>query len=237
MSGLKEHEQCLREKVFFTKTRWPQYDLLLSDLKELNDMLPNGSYVVSYERNLLYGGFSPFAPFFDAHNFHSIDHTPEDRGAYNKVEDDRFIKSNNYYCDAIAQLIIVPNVLHHIKHQDSFFKILRSNSKYVYIFEPLVREIHQAPHDYIRYTPDGIRGKLDGLKVVWERETGGPFTALMYVADQAMQYMPEEEIDAQLIIDNPYTMKEAIEMDEKYNKNLVRMHTRFPTAFSILVEC
>jgi hypothetical protein len=33
---LKKHEKTLKEKVFFTKDRWPHFNLLFDDIKKLS---------------------------------------------------------------------------------------------------------------------------------------------------------------------------------------------------------
>ena len=83
--SLAEHEKFLKEKIFFTETKWPHFKLIFDDLKSFSKKIKKNSTIVSLERNTLYGGISLFAPFFNKHNFISIDcisSTLKKRGAY-----------------------------------------------------------------------------------------------------------------------------------------------------------
>ena len=64
----------------------------------------------------------------------------------------------------------------------------------IYIFEPLLRELHQMPEDYGRFTPY-ILEKLSkiGFKKIKYEFTGGPFTSIAYFVDQAIQYFPKQK--------------------------------------------
>jgi SAM-dependent methyltransferase len=172
-SQVEEHEQVLSEKVFQAKTKWPQFELLLDDIRTISKKLKCGSNVVAMERTLLYGGYSLIAPFFSEHNFMSLDCSPssaDDRGAYNAnmIDDARFIKipyTKRVGFDLTGvesgsvDLILIPNLIHHVKNQNILFEEVSRLLKVgggVYIFEPLVRELHQIPDDYLRYTPFGL---------------------------------------------------------------------------------
>ena len=66
---LEIHENFLREKVFFTKDKWPHFDLLFSDVKKFSKKFSEKKTIVSLERNRLYGGISLFGPFLDKNLF------------------------------------------------------------------------------------------------------------------------------------------------------------------------
>ena len=85
--SLKAHEKVLKEEIFFTKTKWPHFDLLFEDIQYFSKKIAKNKIIVSLERNRLYGGISLFAPFFKQ-KFISIDCYTEKlfkRGAYNKI--------------------------------------------------------------------------------------------------------------------------------------------------------
>ncbi len=63
-SQVVDHAQVLSEKVFQVKTKWPQFELLLDDIRSISKKLKYSSTVVAMERTLLYGGNSLIAPFF-----------------------------------------------------------------------------------------------------------------------------------------------------------------------------
>ena len=203
---IEEHEKTLKEEIFFTKSKWPHFDLLFEDIKKLSKKLSKNKTIVSLERNRLYGGISLFAPFFKQ-KFIAIDCYTEKlfkRGAYNKhlIKNNRIIK---FYKD--------------------------------YIFEPLIRELHQEPEDYGRFTPYGLRNKLKklGFKNFKIQLNGGPFTAAAYCWDQAIQYLPIKKRKKEI---NWLNKKISYykSLDKKFSKNLVRKNTSFPVSFSILAQ-
>jgi SAM-dependent methyltransferase len=247
------HLQVLREKVFQVDELWPQYRLLLDDICELSDQSRPGSVVVSIERTLLYGGLSLIAPLFQHTAFTSIDCSPisaDQRGAYNQhlVDDSRFIpipadsRASIYETglpDGEADLVLVPNLVHHIADQGCLFselsRIVKPGGK-VYVFEALVREIHQAPDDFLRYTPFGLERALSQAGLELEsppRTEGGPFQVITYCWTQALQHLPDE-------IKKPYSewffakhFPELMELDRLYPHNLEKQFSSFPMSFSM----
>jgi len=242
---LRDHEDYLREKIFFTETRWPQYNLLLGNLLALADATPWGATVLSYERNILFGGRSMFAPFFRNQHFAAIDRTPpknKARGEYNNIPDDRKLEvRNTIKGETNPDLIIVPNLLHHVRDPEAFFSELYNILKpggCLYIFEPLFRELHQEPEHYCQFTPYGLKERLEAydMEIMQAHETGGPFTAMFYFLDQAKQYIPEgDPLLEELGLLND-SCKGFMEFDATYQKNLKRPTSSCPTAFSILAR-
>lgn len=250
---VNEHLDLLKERVYQTETKWPHYRLLMNDMIGFAEELPEGATVVAMERNLMYGGFSPWAPVFQKQNYISAECSPEsanDRGAYNKnmiTGDERFIFIPTVHrCSAedtrlesgIADLVLVPNLVHHVEHQDRLFaemaRLVKPGGR-VYVFEPLVREMHQIPDDYIRYTPYGMMKIMRevGLDPKEPKLEGGPFSVIAYCWAQALEYMPEDERKEKADWFYGQHFQELLEMDEKYPKNLFRKHTSFPMSFSI----
>tara|TARA_B110001450_G_scaffold250773_1_gene269937 strand:- start:513 stop:1295 length:783 start_codon:yes stop_codon:yes gene_type:complete len=248
--SLDEHEKFLKKNIFFTETKWPHFNLVFDDIKSLSKSIKKKSIIVSLERNALYGGISLFAPFFDKHDFISIDcisPTLKKRGAYKKIERNESVikRKKNYQFDYrniklknnLADLIIIPNLMHHIEDIDTFFRqvkaILKKNGK-IYIFEPLVRELHQVPEDYFRITPYGFKSILKqfnftNFKIKFN---GGPFTAVGYCWDQAIQFLPKNLRLKKKNWLNKEFLK-FIELDKKYKINKERNNTIFPMSFSI----
>ena len=249
---LKGHVDLLRERVFESAHYLPQFDLLLSDLLDLSEGAKSDEVVVSLERMLLYGK-NVIAPLFSHVRYVSLDSSPasaDARGAYNArlVDDVRFVevkcesrrcKPNNLeFDDSRADLVLVPNLVHHVEDQQGMWsevrRVLKPSGR-LYVFEPTLREVHQDPDDYLRYTPNGLSKLLEksGFRIDLVRTTGGPFTAIAYCWNQALQYISEEE--------RPHWSKwfeshyrELIDLEERFPKNLVRNFTSFPTAFSLL---
>ena len=242
------HEKYLKEEIFFTDKKWPQYNLLINDIKILSKKTKKNSKLLFLERTNLYGGVSLLAPFFKVNEIMSLDYSTKkilSRKSYvknlknekdiivKKFDKNKIIKKNYF------DLIIIPNLIHHLKNSDEIlkkgFELLKKNGK-IYIFEPILREIHQKPDDYIRYTPYGMRAKLEqlGFKNIKFKTTGGAFSSTIYCLDQAIQYLPnilKKKYSEKIF---PKFYREFMFFEKKYKVNKVRKHTIFPTAFSII---
>jgi SAM-dependent methyltransferase len=251
--ALRKHDELLRERVFQVKTKWPHFELLLKDIAELAETTPSGATVVVLERGLLYGGYSLLGPFFSRQNLISVDCSPataDGRGGYNShmIDDDRFIAVPiSRRASALqtglesesADLVMVPNLVHHVADQDALFgevvRLLRPGGS-VYVFEPLVRELHQEPDDYLRYTPYGMKRVLEGLgcEVSEMKKEGSAFSAVAYCWTQALEYIPEAERGKMSKWFYEEHFPQLMQWDEQYPRNLSRKHTSFPMAFSLL---
>jgi len=251
-TAIDAHAAMLAEKVFQVDTKWPHFRLLLADIRELAAQLPAGATVVSLERGLLYGGISLFAPFFSRHTFVSVDSSPasaDQRGAYNRsmIDDPRCIPVRTTHrapieatglATDLADLVIVPNLVHHIADQSMLFAELARITKpdgLVYVFEPMVRELHQVPDDFLRYTPFGLRRELEaaGLVPGAHRQEGGPFSAIAYCWTQALQYFPAEKRTEMERWFSEEHFPQLLRWDAENPNNLVRQHTSFPMSFSL----
>ena len=250
---LEDHEKYLKKDLFFTENKWPQFNLLFKDIKKLSKKIPLKSKVVFLERNLLYGGYSLFAPFFYKNNVISIDCSMKEikkRGSYNLrfLKNPKILKygskiSNNYkkikLKNNYADLIIVPNLMHHVNDYNIFLKecyrVLKKGGQ-IYVFEPTFREVHQDPEDFFRFTPNSFKKtlKINKFKILKINETGGAFSAAIYCLDQASQYLPKTIRAKFKNKINQKFVQNFFMFEKKYKKNLVRKYTSFPTAFSII---
>lgn len=251
---LLNHENELKKKVFFIHEKWPHFNILFEDIKSLSRK-KKIKKIISLERGNLYGKISLFSPYFENKNFISVDCSTSKirkRGEYNKskVESKKIIKnkislfrnSNNLNMkSSSADLIIIPNLMHHIFDHNKLLlqckKILKKGG-YLYIFEPILRELHQKPEDFFRFTPFGLEKiiKNIGFKNIKFRFSGGPFTAAYYCLDQALEYIPlnhQKKFKKDFINGN---LKKLIHLEKKYKKNLVRKNTSFPVSFSTLIR-
>ena len=252
---LDAHLSVLAERVFQVDTRWPHFGLLLANVRELAGGLRPGARVVSMERGLLYGGCSLIAPFFQDHDFVSLDCSPgsaDSRGAYNAAmtDDPRFLFVPSTHRGAIndtglgdagADLVLVPNLVHHVADQAGLFAELARITKpggRVYVFEPLLRELHQIPDDYLRWTPFGMARAMEdaGLVPGAPETTGGPFEAIAYCWAQALEYFPDDRREEMARWFYDTHMPELMAWDSAHTENRQRKHTAFPVAFSILAE-
>lgn len=252
--NLISHEKALKKNVFFTKTKWPHFNLLFKNINKIRKNLNNKSVIVSLERTKLYGGVSLFAPYFEKNKFISVDCTNKKlikRGSYNNkfVIDKDIVKFNsNLSCNyknikikpKSADWVLIPNLMHHIDDSRILLKqshkILKSKGS-LYIFEPLLRELHQVPEDYGRYTPFLLKKQLKkiGFKKFSYEFTGGPFSSIAYMWDQAIQYIPQKKRNSfEIWFEKEF--KRLTVLEKRYKKNLVRKNTLSPVAFSIIAK-
>lgn len=251
---LKGHIDLLRERVFESTRYLPQFDLLISDLLDLSAGSEHDAVVVSLERMILYGK-NIISPLFSHLRYVSLDSSPasaDARGAYNAhlVDDARFVEvpCESYRCkpnelafeDGRADLVLIPNLVHHVEDQLGMWtevsRILKPSGR-LYVFEPTLREVHQDPDDFLRYTPAGLSRLLEelGFKIEEIRTTGGPFTAIAYCWNQALQYMNHEErAHWSQWFESHY--QELLDLETRFPKNLIRNFTSFPTAFSLFAS-
>lgn len=248
----KKHLEFLHEKVFQTKKKWPHFNRLLTDVQDLASQTKKDQTVICLERAYIYGGDSLFAPLFTQGKFISIDcqtETAAQRGAYQKewLEDSRCIHikanlkqpiTNTNLPDESADILMIPNVVHHVRNQDAMFaecaRLLKKGG-IGYIFEALLRELHQIPDDYVRFTPWGFETMLEkhGLKMTQWKPAGGAFEAIAYCWVQALQYFPPEERKEKENWFYNHHFPELMELNSKYPENQIRKHTSFPVGYSI----
>lgn len=248
-----DHLQFLEERIFQIDTRWPHYWRLLSDLLELTQEIPLGRKVVCLERAFVYGGTSLFAALFEGFDFHAhdvrLEGLEEARMGYQAswLDDPRCdarpVQSAGLVTDlplddAWADAVVVPNVVHHIGDQEGMFReiarVLKPGGR-GFIFETLLREIHQAPHDFVRWTPWGFERSLKrvGLELTDWRPSGSPFEAIAYCWDQALQYLPPAlRSDKERWLREKH-IPELRALEAAHPDNLVRKHTSFPIAYGI----
>ena len=247
------HFRFLERNVFQVDTKWPHYRRLLTDLEEFLRTVPQSSKVVCLERAFVFGGQSLFAPLFDEFDFMAIDIRLAG------LEPVRFSYQSDWLnhpdCDArpvdavafaselpletnSVDLLLVPNVVHHVSDQkgmfEEFARVLKPSGR-GFIFETLLRELHQIPFDFVRWTPWGFAQCLQsvGLSMSEWRPAGGPFEAIAYCWDQALQYLPEDLRGEWKTWFEEKHFPVLMSLHESYSKNLVRQHTSFPIAYAI----
>lgn len=252
---LDAHQAVLEERVFQVATRWPHFAQLLRDVRRLAGELPEGARVVLLERGLLYGGLSLLAPFFHRQRVESVDCSPpsaDARGAYNAwmVDDPRTLRvpttrrasiEATGVPSASADLVLVPNLVHHVGDQRALFaemaRVAAPGGR-VYVFEPLVRELHQMPDDFLRWTPFGMQRAMReaGLEPEGFETEGGPFSVIAYVWEQALEYLPEKEREPLERWYRDEHFPRLLELDRAHPVNQQRGHTAFPMSFSVLAR-
>lgn len=251
----ERHIEFLHERIFQTRTKWPHFARMLGDVRELAETCREGARVAILERAYVYGGDSLFAPLFDRQKVTVVDceiSTTAERDGYQKswTDDPRCLHrpadrrapiTKTGLPDASADLLLVPNVVHHVRDQDGMFEEIRrlmAPGATGYLFEALLRELHQAPDDYLRYTPWGFEAVLErhGLRLAEWRPAGGPFESIAYCWVQALQYFPEPERRRREEWFFGTHFPELLELDRRHPRNLVRPHTTFPVGYSVFFK-
>jgi len=239
------HIKILKEKVF-ELNKYPSFSLLIDGLVYIiNKFDKKNKHICILERTKLYGS-SLFGGLFNQSKITSFDCSPSSagkRGSYNSHminyedfikfeeintlnQDENFNLPSNKY-DAI----FIPNLVHHFRDQIILFsnchKSLKDRGELI-IFEPTFREIHQAPHDYIRYTPYGIKQILKDFffKDIECLESGDSFEALNYILNIMEAKREDEEFTNWC-----NELRSKIDDFKIGKKDIVKSHARFPNSF------
>ena len=101
-----------------------------------------------------------------------------------------------------------------------------------------MRELHQIPDDYLRYTPYGVMREFRqvGLEPDRPELEGGPFQAVAYCWIQALQYFPDDQRAAMEDWFYREQFPQLMEWDETLTENQVKKNSAFPLGFSVLAH-
>jgi hypothetical protein len=196
----------LKREVFKTH-EYQQFELLFDALAGLLER-PVGKVAI-LERAYIYGGRSLFAGLLpDDGEKVVIDYRPESAEARSNYQgswldgssfdypmaDQSIIDCSTGYrfsFDTLAvRTLLIPNVLHHCRDfpdlMASFLSSMPSLER-VFIFDSYLREAHQAPDDFCRYTPAALEVVMRRLGFVVGRreEIGNVFDGILYLVSQA----------------------------------------------------
>ena len=239
------HLKVLRDKVFEID-KYPSFSLLLDGLEYILKTLDKeNKNICLLERTKLYGS-SLFGGLFKKAKITSYDCSPPSagkRGSYNNnmikhkcfiiYENINYLKQDsNFNLPADKyDAIFIPNLVHHFKSQSDLFsncyQSLKKDGELI-IFEPTIREIHQSPHDYIRYTPYGMKQIFKDylLREIKCQEKGDSFEALNYILNVMQDKREDKEF-----LDRCNKIKSNINTFKKGKEDIVKKHARFPTSF------
>ena len=252
----------LKKNLFYID-RWPHYQLLFDHLEKVIEKLDSKSKIAILERCYIYNGLSIFSSVFEGYEVDVFDFIPpgsldNKRHCYqfDKLKSmplvGQNIKEANYtfnYDISNEQLasfgyydiIFIPNVLHH--HPDPFklfedcYNLLKPKGK-IYIFDAILRESHQKPDDYIRFTDSGINFALKkiGFEVTELLKSSSPVESLFYTLDQVIQYdLPDDLLKDSIQLYDLIKTKYKKTLFENY-ENRIRKNTEFPIAYSVLAK-
>lgn len=231
--SIQQHEEHLRRTVYFTDTRWPFYELLLSDLKRLS---VERGHVMAIERR--FNKESRIRPYFT--NFTSIE----------AQEIATHSKWRSVHVTQPFDLVIIHNLIHHTRDVSGLIadtvRILKPEGR-LYVFEPTFRELHQEPHHWQHFTPYGMEDLLHrhGLVIEDTRRTGDAFEAALYCLDQALEYIPDNgrgwskfEGGTESFDTFRWKIKALMQTLKRRPRkgmedNRIRENTSFPTAYSV----
>jgi len=250
-------------KNLFDIERWPHYQLMFNHMNKIINNINKQDEIALLERCYIYDGFSIFSSLFQDSSLDIIDYIPpnsqvKSRQNYQLDKLDSLPKTRenikksqiSVTVENLSKLktigkkydyFFIPNVLHH--HPNPFqliddCKSLLNDKGYMYIFDATLREDHQQPDDYFRFTRNGIIYALEKsqFEIVEINSSKSPVEALIYTMDQVIQYDLPSELLSEInglnkIIKNKF--KSII--GENY-KNKSREFTAFPVAYSVLAR-
>ena len=212
------------------------------------------------ERSYIYDGMSIFAGLAPNTNPQVIDYIPNQsntrKGFQKSWLDDcdfHFPYSTGEIMEKASDIVItknwegteafvLPNVIHHCCDLSVLLQKITSHSRAterIYIFDSYLREEHQFPSDYCRYTPsaiDFIMNRL-GYRKFWELEYGNVFDGILYLSQQAQVIVDSNdelcEIKKTLAVLN--NQLQLVKNDKKYVA-LGRKHARMITSYALGYE-
>lgn len=203
---MTEYADFLKKNVFKV-VEYDQFNLLFDAMGAFS--AANCAHAAIIERSYIYSDKSIFAGLFPpATHTHVIDYRPEsadERAGYQSswldasgfdypLAKDKIVDHRSHFsfsfdtldCDTLA----IPNVLHHCRDFPTLFAHLLKrmpNLKRVFVFDSYLRENHQNPDDFCRYTPSALSDVMaqKGFATTQLEETGNIFDAILYFISQA----------------------------------------------------
>ena len=247
---LAKHLEVLEEKVFRVETHTPQFKPMLDRLQSWAKKLSSDSKTLVIERAYLHKANCIFAPFFSHTNLTAIDcivpTAEKNFGFLSNLSDspDLIHWEPDFRCPADAlplesnsiDWLTCPNAVHHIKNQAGmaaeWSRVLKPGGR-AFIFEGLVRELHQVPDDYVRYTPWGFETLLNdaGLQLESWEPVSGVFDVLAYAWQQAIDFFPPEKKKEMSEWFYGGYFQQLQNWNKEYTVNLRQKDKQFPMGF------
>jgi hypothetical protein len=250
--------EFLKQKIFKT-AEFDQFNLLFDALARFLAR-PTGEVAI-LERSYIYGGRSLFAPLLPAGTPTSIiDYRPvsaDSRSNYQGHWIDQcglefptaaqeIVDLGTGYRMSFSRLdtmtLLVPNVLHHCRDFADLVGHLQAampQLQRVFVFDSYLREGHQTPDDFCRYTPSALERvmRAGGFGRVELEETGNVFDAILYLISQARWQLENAPELAQLkqSMDELEPILREIRRNKKY-RPLGRPHAYMATAYAMSFE-
>jgi hypothetical protein len=255
----KDYTQFLKEKIFKTK-EFAQFDLLFDSLDDFFRDNKEKS-VLLLERSHIYNGKSIFAGLVPRdREVRVIDfrmQNADTRSGYQaswlndgefefKTSQDVIVDTGtsfNFSSDNYPEeILLIPNVLHHCGDFELLLKTFLKKAphlKKIYIFDSYIRENHQNPDDFSRYTLQGLERVLAkfGFDSFDKRETGNVFDVLRYFISQAekvLQFDENREL-GELLRNHVVPLLDEKKLDPKY-RSLGRPYASLASAYSVIFK-
>jgi len=240
-AALEEHQRALENRIFQIHTKWPEFKPLLQSLQDIGASLRGNEVVVDLGRYYVYDGTCLFAPYFaKARQYVGADCVlPDWKEVYGyqrwMVEDGRIIRvppklvtdiTRLPFGSEVADWVLIPNIVEHVREPESMFeeafRILKKGGRSV-VFAPHVREEHQPPFDYFRYTRYGLRHLFEkvGFEVETITPTTGIFDVLSKTAITALDFLPAGKRRVVRFIFEKLIKPVLWKYDRLYQRNLV----------------
>ena len=254
---MQNYKEFLKTEVFKTD-EYLQFSLLLDAISQFD--IDTHNHTAILERAYIYSGKSIFSGLVEKSKASVIDYkclsasersgfqaSWIEKATFNFQEANHQIKDlgakyefsfDSLDCDSL----IIPNVLHHCRD----FKGLLEQIVYkfpnldeILIFDSYLREEHQIPDDYQRYTPSGLKTLLNDLNFQLTRqdEVGNVFDAILYFISQAQEVLkfPELSETRKLLNVTVIPNLKQVRESEKY-RPLGRAHANIATGFAMIFK-
>ena len=110
--------------------------------------------------------------------------------------------------------------------------------KYLYIFDSYLRESHQFPDDFCRYTTSALDVLLadKGFKNIYKKEIGNAFDAILYFISQSEKILEHKDnLQLKKIINKLIPLLKDKNNLKKW-RGLRRKHASLSTAYSMFFK-
>lgn len=246
------------KKEIFKVSEYHQFNLLFDSLS--NFKYAENEHVAILERSYIYNGKSIFAGLVDAKDITIVDYKTEqssDRSGYQSSWVDNsnfeyplasaFVKDTGQnheigFKSLNCETLLIPNVLHHCRdfpHLAEKLTAAMPDLQRIYIFDSYLRENHQNPDDFCRYTPSALSNAMEklGFKTEKLEEIGNIFDAILYFISQANVVLEAPELsDLKTLVKGDLVPRlREIREDEKY-RPLGRPFATASTAYAMTFQ-
>ena len=133
---------------------------------------------------------------------------------------------------------LVPNVLHHCRDFSLLMDLVKSavpNINQVHIFDSYIREQHQYPDDFCRFTVAGLEAIFQklGFYLKESNEYGNVFDGILYLIAQSEAVLSAnaELKELKILLDEAACMLGSFANNPNY-RNLGRPHASFASSYT-----